>query len=258
MNKRFLLYVWSISILMLSNGCMKAQSGDLIYDHEPKGVMWEYTSTGCPGCGSWGKPKMDHLLTIIGDKVNHAAVHVRFGDPMENELTKTFYNNRPGRKYTPQFFLNEHACTTLTGQGFLDSTATFDKAVQFANEAYGASVPLLDGVVTKEGNQLKVKYGVQSNMGGLDGYNLAAYLLTSGLQYPQKGFRGSNPIHNNVIVSSADEQYGVPAQTTGNTFEREAIFDLSGLKGQPSVLVVLWRKDGTYHFSSNSLRLEVE
>jgi hypothetical protein len=50
---------------------MQAQESAFAFDHPSTPVFFDYTSTGCPSCGRWGRPNAEALLDIHGEKVNH-------------------------------------------------------------------------------------------------------------------------------------------------------------------------------------------
>ena len=55
--------------------------GEVNFVFDYKGILLEFTSTGCPGCGSWGKPTFYSLADQNKDKVIPMAAHIKYGDP---------------------------------------------------------------------------------------------------------------------------------------------------------------------------------
>jgi hypothetical protein len=236
-----------------------AQQADLLFDKPVTPLLLEYSSTGCPGCGSWGKPKSEALRAIHGNKLNHLEVHIRFNDPMENELTKTISENRPGRRFTPQFWINNKQATTLTSEGYLDSTMTFRNAATIVNAWYeNANVPSIDAEVLKKDDKIEVVYGARFYSETLkdQDYYLACYLVRDGVMHAQKGQNGKVIAHNSVLTASADNAFGKKIEPIENQDTLlKATFDKPS-DVESAIMIVMWHKNGMTYEAINSLRVD--
>lgn len=260
MKSLYFFFVFAF-IFGATQSCVKAQEQSFAFDHPSTPVFFDYTSTGCPSCGRWGRPNSEAILALHGDKVNHVAVHIRFNDPMESPLTTTLGQNRPGRKFTPQFWVNAQQATYLNEEGYLDSTKTFDNAAAYIMNAYDTpDVPALDGVVSRSNGKIMVDYGVRfyedTNMNA--SYFIGCYLMQDGVMAPQKGANPGNVAHNSVLTASTEGVYGkaIPMSSVGvKTFSDE--LDASTVSGDKSyVLLILWKKNGVQYDAVNSLKID--
>jgi len=253
------LAILSLCLSSLFASVSFGQKADLLFDKAVTPLLIEYTSTGCPGCGSWGKPNSEVLRAIHVGKLNHLEVHIRFNDPMENELTRTFSENRPGRRFTPQFWINNEQATTLTSEGFLDSTMTFRNTDVLVNTWFqNANVPAIDAEVLTIGEKVVVVYGARFYSETLKDkdYYLACYLLRDGLMYPQKGMNGKVVAHNNVLTKSADSHFGkkIDMNLSQDVF-LSASFDKEKDR-KTAIMIVMWHKNGMNFEAVNSLRID--
>lgn len=255
------LAVLSLCILSsLFASVSHAQQADLLFDKAVTPLLLDYTSTGCPGCGSWGKPNSKAIMEMYGDKLNHMEVHIRFEDPMENELTNTLSENRPGRRFTPQFWVNNKQATLLTKEGYLDSTMTFNNVSALVGQWYqNVNVPAIDAEVLKKDNTIEVVYGARFYSETLkdQDYYLACYLVRDGVMYAQKGQNGKVIAHRNVLTKSADTNaFGQRIDPNEN---QDAILSASFEKpdeNKAAIMIVLWHKNGMTYEAINSLKIE--
>lgn len=253
------LVVLSLSILSFFASVSYGQQADLLFDKAVTPLLLDYTSTGCPGCGSWGKPNGKAIMQMYGDKLNHMEVHIRFDDPMENELTNALSENRPGRRFTPQFWVNNKQATLLTQEGYLDSAMTFNNVSALIGQWYqNANVPAIDAEVLKKDNKIEVVYGARFYSETLkdQDYYLACYLVRDGLMHPQKGQNGKVIAHNNVLTKSADNAFGQKINPIEN---QDAILSASfdkPDKDKAAIMIVLWHKNGMTYEAINSLKVE--
>lgn len=235
------------------------QEVNLLFDKPVTPLMLDYTSTGCPGCGSWGKPNGQAIREIYGDKLNHMEVHIRFNDPMENELTNAFSENRPGRRFTPQFWVNNKQATLLTQEGYLDSVMTFRNVATLVGTWYqNPNVPAIDAKVLTKDQKIEVVYGARFYSETLkdQDYYLACYMLRDGVMHAQKGQNGKVIAHNNVLTETADQAFGQKIDPIEN---QDAILKASFTKStdtKTAVMVVLWHKNGMTYEPINSLKVE--
>lgn len=249
-----------LSVCLLLTTCLQEQ--DLSFNHPATPVFLEFTSTGCPGCGRWGVPKSALLRNIHGDRINPAAIHIRFNDPMESDISVAIGKNRPGRRFTPQFWINNEHVTFINENNRLDSAVTFQQAESvILNEFNSKQLPKLDGSLSKDGSSLTIEYGVKLNQtNSSDTYYLACYLMRDGVEAAQKGYEGQNPpIHNHVLTESiSGEPFGKPVdQLSENLIQMfEGRFNVADYKEPTYALLVLWRKNGGHYEAVNSLRLD--
>ena len=82
------------------------EAPDVVLQSRNKPVFFDYTSTGCPGCGSWGAPTFENLSEEYQDKIVPIAVHIKYGDPMITSISTDIAANRDGQRYTPQLWVN--------------------------------------------------------------------------------------------------------------------------------------------------------
>ncbi|MEN8697308.1 MAG: thioredoxin family protein, partial [Bacteroidia bacterium] len=65
-----------------------------------KPVLYKYTSTGCPGCGSWGAPTFEGIADELKNDIVPLAVHIKYGDPMITDISNEIADNRVGQRFT--------------------------------------------------------------------------------------------------------------------------------------------------------------
>jgi hypothetical protein len=168
---------------------------------------------------------------------------------MENELTQAINENRPARKFTPQFWVNEQQTTLLVGSGQLDSNQTYDLTAQYIDAFQATLLPKMDGKVTKEGSNLIVDYAVERTEISTQERFIACYLVQDGLNYPQSGSQGGSITHDNVLTATADQPFGLPLQPGQLGVQSyQVVFNTNSYQGSTSIVLVLWEKvAGTYY-----------
>ena len=75
----------------------------LTFVKKTRPVFLEVTSTGCPGCGSWGKPTFKKVVNDFGSDITPLAVHIKYGDPFITTESQAIADNRHGSRYTPHY-----------------------------------------------------------------------------------------------------------------------------------------------------------
>ena len=91
------------------------------YENTNKAVLFEFTSTGCPGCGSWGKPTVAAVSTTHGSKVVPIAVHIKYNDPFLTDISQAIADNRTGSRWTPQLWVDNENATIINSSGYISS-----------------------------------------------------------------------------------------------------------------------------------------
>jgi hypothetical protein len=244
-----------ISVFALSQ-CSKKESpstdtkdiaqGGLVMEYQSnnKSVLFEFTSTGCPGCGSWGKPTVENMKAIHGDKVVPMAIHIKYNDIYITDVSQAIADNRVGSRWTPQLWMNNENTTILengyiSGQKSMEAMNTeVDNKTQDANISLGGAVKLI-------GRDFTGKYGLKLNKEAGKEYYLSAYLMEENLMSDQQGSTNNPVLHHGVIRKAADGVWGkkIVANSSNQTFEYELTHDFSNANHY--MAVVLWEKVGT-------------
>ncbi len=221
----------------------------LTYSKKTNAVMFEITSTGCPGCGSWGKPTFASLISSNMNNVVPIAVHIKYGDPMITAESQAIGDNRYGQRYTPQIWVGDENAVVLTGGG-IDGSASIQKANELIATDATTEQPALAADVKKDGSKINVTYGVKFIDVVADGeYGLSCYLMENGIVYQQTSYAANPATHNHVIRTSAAGAFGesfTSADLTDNEKSWAHTFDISSYNADNVyIAVVLWKKDGT-------------
>ncbi len=226
----------------------------LTFTKKTRPVLLEITSTGCPGCGSWGKPTFKKLVNDFGNDITPLAVHIKYGDPMITAESQAIADNRHGSRYTPQIWVGDMNAIILTGGSI--SSASEQNARDLMNAGQGVDQPAVAASIKKEGGKLNVTYGVKFIDVPTDGeYALACYLTEDGLSYNQSSSASNPTTHNQVLRASADGAFG-KAFTSADLMDNEVTwqfsFDLSDYNETNTyITVVLWKKDGNRYVPVN-------
>lgn len=220
---------------------------ELTYTKQTRPVLLEVTSTGCPGCGSWGKPTFKKLVNDYGSKITPLAVHIKYGDPFITTESQAIADNRHGSRYTPQIWVaGENAVITSGGSIQLESEQNardlMDKGIEVSQPAVAAAIKRGEG-------KLDVTYGLKFIDMPSDGdYYLACYLTEDGISYNQASSASNPTIHNQVLRASASGAFGnsfTSTELTDNEINWQHSFDVSGYVAENTyVTVILWRKSG--------------
>ncbi len=231
------------------------QQQQLTYKKKTAPVFMEYTSTGCPGCGSWGKPTFASISATHSDDITPLAVHIKYGDPMITDESTAIGNNRHGQRYTPQLWVDDENAVVLVGGGISGSSS-----IQKANDLITANAqvvqPALAANISKENGKLEVTYGVKFIDIEPNGeYGLSCFLTEDGIKHQQSSSASNPATHNHVIRASADGAFG--AQFTGSDLmDKEKSwshsFDISSFaEANTYVTLVLWKKEGSRYVPIN-------
>jgi thioredoxin-related protein len=219
----------------------------LNFTSKPKPIVFEYTSTGCPGCGSWGKPTFNNVVNQYQDEIVPVAVHIKYGDPMITETSNDVGANRHGQFYTPQIWVNDSNGVVINNNMIMGQ-ASVDR-INHLIGYYKAKTPdlFLDIQTEAKSSKLGVRYGIKSNLISGDDLYLSCYLMESKIEAQQSSYANNPAIHNHVIRKSDEMTFGrLLSLNSGNdnTQEFETTFDLQNETAEYSVTIILWKKDG--------------
>jgi len=272
MKKNNISVVLFVIPLILALSCTKSQNDPLEkdkpedktmhFDKTNRPLLLEYTSTGCPGCGSWGKPTFYQLAQEYSTQINALAIHIKYGDPMITAQSNLIAANRYGQNYTPQIWVNDTNIVVL--QGNINSAASVARAKEVIGINKKNDVPALGGILTKiTATQWQIQFGVQAQIEPLDqSYHLACYLLESKIVHQQAGSASNPAEHNYVLRKSIGEVFGfsiteLQALSMNNyATQGEFILDENINPENCHLLLVLWQKQGNRFVATNSLRVD--
>ena len=177
-----------ILALPLFFSCAKDQSTPIVeevdsiiltYQERAKPLVFEITSTGCPGCGSWGKPVFSQLSSQYGNQIIPVAVHIKYGDPYITNVSENIAANRYGAFYTPQIWVNDtNGVVISAGGGSIQTESSIKRMNDLIGRRLLENTPYLSGTVYEEhDNLIKFKVGVNFNgfEPGPHSYSLSTY-----------------------------------------------------------------------------------
>lgn len=217
----------------------------LAYQHTLKPLVFEYTSTGCPGCGSWGKPTFYNLINEFNDQIVPIAVHIKYGDPMITPTSEAIAANRYGQFYTPQIWINDTNGVQLIG-GSINSSASINYMRQLITQYSSPDFISIDGKsYSNDDLGIKVKVGIKLNKTTTDDLYLSCYLMENGLVYNQSSSPSNPTTHNHVIRKTAETTWGKQAIFDNGSFEFEHTFEGEKFNPNKYIALVLWKKQGS-------------
>lgn len=262
MSKTLSLWLVSASLFVLScskstdnnlanntgneNMPVETPASDLTYTKSTMPVMLEFTSTGCPGCGSWGKPTFARVAADYKGKITPLAIHIKYGDPMITDESNAIEANRYGNFYTPQIWVADSNAVILNGGSI--SGASEQNMRRMLDVTLPEVQPSLAAKVTKENGKLVVTYGVKFIDKAAEGdYALACYLTEDGIMAQQTSSASNPTMHNHVLRASANGAFGNEFSATDmvdkekswtHTFTLDAKYNADNVY----VTMVLWKK----------------
>lgn len=227
----------------------------LTYKKKTSPVFMEYTSTGCPGCGSWGKPTFASISAMHDGDIVPLAIHIKYGDPMITDESTAIGNNRHGQRYTPQLWVDDENAVVLVNGG-ISSASSVEKANDLIDANIQLVQPSVAAVISKKNSKLEVTYGVKFIDIEPNGeYGLSCFLTEDGIKHQQTSSATNPATHNHVIRASANGAFGT--QFTGsdlidNEKSWTHSFDISGFaEANTYVTIILWKKDGNRYIPIN-------
>ncbi len=213
-------------------------------DKELKPLVWEFTSTGCPGCGSWGKPTFKAVLDQnMGDAIG-LAVHIKYGDPMITSYSTEIGANRYGQFYTPQIWVNDSNGVVLNGGSIngMASVERLNKLIDFHKQ--NRSNILTDIQFVKNNNKVSFRYGIKGSTSE-DSLYVSCFLIENDVVATQSSYANNPAKHPFVIREAAAGTYGQKTfLSADNDFisEFESEFELKTTNGKYDLTVVVWEK----------------
>lgn len=234
---------------------IQTPKSELTYTKSTMPVMLEFTSTGCPGCGSWGKPTFARIAADYNGKITPLAVHIKYGDPMITDESNAIGANRHGNFYTPQIWVADSNAVILNS-GSISATSE-QNTRRMLDISLMETQPTLAAKVTKENGKLVVTYGVKFIDIMAEGeYALACYLTEDGIKYQQTSSATNPATHNHVIRASAAGTFGnsfAPADLQNEEKSWAHTFTLDAKYNPDNVYVtlVLWKKNGSRYSPVN-------
>lgn len=228
-------------------------------EQKQNATMFFYTSTGCPGCGSWGMPAFASLSAEHEANVIPVGIHIKYNDPFITETSEAIAANRTGSLYTPQIHVGSDNIIVISG-GYIDDTASMNEADSEINNTSSVSPTASCGSVFEiEGSTLNIKYGANFHEETNGEYYVAAYLLEDKLYNNQVGANPTFAEHNNVIRTSiSDGHFGnmltETSITSGYSYEVETSIELDTEWTQENleIITIIWKKEGENYSVVNS------
>jgi hypothetical protein len=218
----------------------------LVYNKSLKPVLFEVTSTGCPGCGSWGKPTFSQMISEFNEDVIPLAVHIKYGDPMITPYSNDIAANRYGSRFTPQLWVNDSLGMVLQN-GRIASELSITRLRELIQNGQQPTDFTAAGSSKLKERQLIARTGIKLNdVSNASDYLLSCYLIGNGFKHTQAGYAGKNPAtHNHVIIDAAHDSWGQLIEPEADsTFSFEHVFNLENVRVEELHLVSLvWKKE---------------
>lgn len=241
-----------------SNTTRQLEAPAIVLQKVTKPVLFDYTSTGCPGCGSWGAPTFERIAQEQKDAIVPIAVHIKYGDPMITDISEAIAANRTGQRFTPQLFVNGSNGVVLNG-GRIDGTGSLNKieadiaaiTTRETEIAVGVSSVLNEDVIS-------IRYATKAYKTLEGDYSVAVYLMEDNLMYRQSS-GATNPFeHNYVIRAASGGAFGTPITNDNlqENAEGDVTLDLDIDKEWDTknlyATVVVWKKEGNNYVVVNA------
>jgi hypothetical protein len=219
---------------------------ELVFTQNIKPVLIEYTSTGCPGCGSWGKPTFNKMINTHKEDITPLAIHIKYGDPMITAFSNEIAANRYGSFFTPQLWVNDSNAVIING-GYIQGAESEARMNTLINN-YKVNSPNILGDISyvKNDNQLKVRYGIKTSESVEDVF-VSLFLQENGIENRQSGYTSNPATHDYVLRQAAfDKTFGDEVKLNSKSFyelSNEMILDSEN--GSFQLLLMVWKKVGT-------------
>ena len=226
---------------------------EVVLTNVNKPVFFDFTSTGCPGCGSWGKPTFVMIKSSENQNIVPIAVHIKYGDPMITDVSNAIASNRTGQLFTPQLWVN-NTNGMVTSGGRINSTTSVSSIETEINAFKDTDVAIQVGVssITSEG-EIAIRYKTKA-LKELDGeYYLGIYVMENGIVERQSSSPANPAEHNNVIRASYQDGFGtlIPSEELKANAENEGTFNLKfeddwNMKNLYATIIVWKKSDDKY------------
>jgi thiol-disulfide isomerase/thioredoxin len=248
-----------VSVLLLSQSCKKNVVNPTLpeadkpetevelvlkYNKSSKPILLEFTSTGCPGCGSWGKPTFNQLIKEYDSTIIPLAIHIKYGDPMITKFSENIAANRYGSIYTPQIWVNDSNGLVLNNNS-INGSQSVANIRNLINYQLTLTLPKIDVQKQLIQNKITVKYGVKTdNHISNNNYYLSCYLTQNGNSHNQISSPSNPTIHNYVIREAITSTWGNQINTqNGSISEFKGSFTVEpNAYNTYEIVVVLWEK----------------
>lgn len=238
-----------------NNGDSDENSGpskaELSFVKKTRPVFFEMTSTGCPGCGGWGKPTFAKLAQQYGEDITPVAVHIKYGDPMITTESTAIWDNIDGNRFTPMIFVQDENAVIVNG-GYIQQESEAN-AIKLLDEALMTEQPALAANIQKADDKWTVTYGAKFiDMMATGEYSLSCYLIEDGIVHQQSNYANNPATHDHVIRTSSSGAFGNTFSATDledNEVSWVSELSISGdyNKDNLYITLVLWKKtNGRY------------
>ena len=215
-----------------------------------KPVLFDFTSTGCPGCGSWGGPTFKQIADKNKGSVVPIAVHIKYGDPMITGISNEIAVNRTGPRYTPQLWVNETNSVVLNNSN-IDGNASITRIdsniTTFKNKETQLGVGV-SSVVNKK--VISIRYATEAYTDLEGEYSISIYILEDKLIFNQSR-AASNPYQHNYVIRAANKgAFGtiIPSEQLKTSVQTEGTLDIDLDENWNTdnlyATVIIWKKDG--------------
>ena len=251
-------FIIATAILFTATSCKKENTPEnqansnnpavenLVYLKKTRPILFEFTSTGCFGCGQWGKPTFASLIEGNTDIIP-LAVHIKYGDPMITEFSTQLGQNRHGSLFTPQLWVNDSNAVVLQGNG-IQGQQSIERANYLIETSKPNITPTLAANFKIVDNKVEVNFGTQFIDFQEDGeYFIACYLTEDKISFQQSGYSSNPAQHNHVIRDAANGTYGYSftkadlmknKKEWSHTFELLPNFNVENLYST----IIVWKK----------------
>ncbi|MGB0850853.1 MAG: Omp28-related outer membrane protein [Bacteroidia bacterium] len=231
---------------------------EIMLTDEVKPVFFDYTSTGCPGCGSWGAPTFESLSDERGSDIVPMAVHIKYGDPMITEVSNAIASNRTGQYFTPQLWVNNTNSTLISG-GRINGTGSLAKIKSEIENFKSAEKKINVGVSSVvDGSDFIVRYKTQAINDLVGEYFIGLYVMENGISAKQSSSPTDPTIHNHVIRACQNGAFGTLIASEGltkdgvseghYTFKMDSSWNSENLYAT----IIVWNKESNNYFVVNA------
>ena len=180
---------------------IEAPSIELEVKNKP--VLFNYTSTGCPGCGSWGAPTFEAIANREKDAVVPMAIHIKYGDPMISDVSNTIASNRTGQFFTPQIWVNNTNGVILSGDS-ISIAASVDKMNDDIEAFINNAPEILVGTSSIiNDDKIYIRYKTKAKQYLIGDYYVGVYLLENKI-YAKQNSGSQDPFEHNYVIRTSN------------------------------------------------------
>jgi|TARA_B110000879_G_scaffold209968_1_gene298955 hypothetical protein len=215
-----------------------------------KPVLFDFTSTGCPGCGSWGGPTFTRIADKNKGSIVPIAVHIKYGDPMITAVSNEIAVNRTGPRYTPQLWVNGNNGVVLNNSS-IDGNASVAKMDSNIAALINQEPQMGVGVSSLINDELlSIRYATEAYTDLEGEYSVAVYILEDKLIFNQSR-AASNPYEHNYVIRAANNgAFGASMSSehlrtsAQNDVTLDIDLDENWNRENLYAAVIVWKKDG--------------